>query len=272
MITNQSAKSATAKPVVYEANAYYAKAAEYAFTFIKAEHKESKLVTEREQIETQHDTKSNFWRVASFVAITIAVGLGFFEAYNIQTSLSGIFNSGETEQISPSLLYFLGFTFASIGLLLGHSLNAETDHVTGRKKRTTKWWVCFVLSFAYVYAQYHLANMAGIGTDDNAKQMVSSQSLFVVFIAVAELLLGYLFLHTAIEYLFSFRLKLLFAWQRFKMNFSAKRCDQNWDYYIGYLQDFNFNNPYNLLEEKEETENIHSARLYYKNTSGYGLS
>lgn len=258
----------TTKPVAYAANAYYRKSSHFAFLFVKSEVKSEKIAIEKDKLtEALNENTSNFWRVASFVCIGICLGLGFIEAHNIAISLAGIFNADNSEQMSSVLLYLLGFTFACMGLFLGYGLYqyAETDHITGRRKLTVKWWICLVLSIVYIYAQYQLATIASIGTDADSRQIIQSQTIFALFIALVELLFGYLFLHTAIEHLFVFRLKLILTWQRFWMNRSAKACDENWSFYIAYLHDYNISNPYNHLVEQEETENIRKAKFYYRN-------
>jgi hypothetical protein len=253
----------------FEGNRFYYKAANYAFAFIKAEKMAEALQIKRAEIESKHDNNSNFWRVASFAAVFVAMGLGVYEVYNIQASLSGMLSNGSDDELSLWLFLLLGVTLSIIGMLLGHSLNAETDHITGKKKLTFKWWICLVLSIGYIYMQYYLASAAGEGIDADSKQVAHSQSVVVVFIAIAELVLGYLFLTKAIEYLFSYRLKILMSLQRIIQNRSAKNCCQTWDYYIGYVEYYNHRNPFSTISEKVETENIKKAKSYFKDTSGY---
>jgi hypothetical protein len=259
----------TTRTQPFEGNKYYQKSADAAFVFAKSEKNIEQLGIKKEEYESRNDEQTSFWKVASFAAIFIAFGLGYIEAQNTKNSISGLFYTGDANEMSPFLLGILGVTFAGIGLLLGNGLQTKTDSITGKKKLTTNWWLCLFASIGYIYFQYYLASSASIGTDADTQQIAHSQSVFVIFIAVAELLLGYLFLHKAIDQLLILSIKITIRIKRFRLNNAAKSCCQNWDYYIGYVEDYNIKNPFATITAKAETENIKRAKLFYKDSTAY---
>jgi hypothetical protein len=259
----------TTRTQPFEGNKYYQKSADAAFEFAKSEKNIEQLGIKKEEYESRNDEQTSFWKIASFAAIFIAIGLGYIEAQNIENSISGLFYSGDTNEMSPILLAVFGITFAGIAMLLGHGLKAKTDPITGKKKLTTNWWLCLFASLGFIYFQYYLSSSASIGMDADTQKTTNGLTSLVIYISVTEILLGYLFLDKAIDQLLILSIKISIGVKRFLLNKAARNCCQNWDYYIGYVEDYNIKNPFSTITAKSETQNIERAKLFYKDSAAY---
>ena len=214
--------------------------------------------TKEKEIEGMEEKPSPFKVILSTSCIGIALTLGVIEGKNIQSSLIG--STGFDESTG----YLIGAAFATMGLITGELLSSglKKDEFTGKKKPTARWYVGLLLTIIYVGGQGYLAYRAGMGVGDDMASTAHTMNMFIVGVAVIEVLFGFLFLKTAIQivtlFITNIRLKLVLR----TMNKTARQTEQWWQRHLFEVKSYNDVHNANT-PTGEETEAIQQARAFY---------
>jgi len=237
----------------------YLNAQKSGFAFCHAEKKHDKITeTKDKEIEGMEEKPSPFKVILSTVCIGIGIILGIIEGKNIQSSLIGSTGFDNTTG------YLIGAAFAAMGLITGELLSSglKVDSFTGKKRPTGRWYVGLLLTIIYVGGQGYLAYRAGMGVGDDMAATAHTMNMFIVGVAIIEVLFGFLFLKTAIQivtlFITNIRLKFILR----VMNNTSRQTEQWFQRHVfetnSYNEVHNSNTP-----TGEETEAIQRARAFY---------
>lgn len=235
-------------------NRHLQKAKHFAFSFKEASMRFMKRRKNRKRtIDDIGERPTPFMEIMSFVCIGIAFVFAMIEASNVKTSIMGAMN------ISDFFAFVIGTMFAASGLVAGEMLGSKKswkhDGFSGRKKPTSKFFIGLAFALTYLFGQYWLASRAGNNLED-VQDTVTTLTVFVMFIALAELLFGMAFLQTAIKvftvFIANIKIRLSFR----KMKRTSKVTDEAWRHYVYVCGE-------NSIEPEPEPPAVADARRFY---------
>lgn len=244
-------------PNIYASNRHHQAAKKHGFKFKGGEKRYLACIERKEKIvEDLGEQPMPFKVILSFLCIGVALVFAYIEANNVQATIIGALNFGETGAM------IAGFAFAAAGLVAGEMLASssswKTDEYSGRKTPRPRFWLGLAFAITYLAGQYYLASRAGGTTDGELAETVGTMKWFVLGIAVSELLFGAAFLTMALKMFTLFVNRVATRFPMYVMNRHSKLCEEEWQRYCF------ANDGQNL----EETPSIRDARRFY-NEGGF---
>lgn len=222
----------------------------------------ARIALKEKHIKDMGGNPSGTKKLLALLAFFAGIGLAFIEAFNTRSVVAASTGIGDTFAL------IIGVLFSSLGMLCGEMLsNTKKDDFSNRWKPTPKWILALFLTILYLYGQYRLASGAEKMASEDMQDTVHNMTIYILFIAVTEVVFGILFLKTAFLVLTLITTNIRIRLANLRMNSTSRATEEWWQRHLFEVQmhneAHNTNVPHGI-----ETDAIRDARAYY-NSGGY---